>query len=167
MSTIPDFRSVLRADVGCLAFRMDESQAENRVVAYIAQEENMVSAFRDKKDIHVRTASLIFGRPEDEISPKERQLGKTCNHALNYGMSARAFSLHLMQPEREAQILLEAYHRAYPMIRCWQARVRESLQRNRTLVDLHGNSRIFLGHLDHTLYKVGYSYAVHLGQLRP
>jgi DNA polymerase I-like protein with 3'-5' exonuclease and polymerase domains len=42
---------------------MDLSQAENRVVAYIAPEPSMIDAFESGVDIHSKTASLIFRKP--------------------------------------------------------------------------------------------------------
>ena len=90
---IPDnVRRYMLADNGYIMYNLDLSQAENRTVAYIAPDLNMIRAFEDGIDIHRQTASLIFKKPMSEISDEagsssigggvysERFWGKKANH---------------------------------------------------------------------------------------
>ncbi|KKK78724.1 hypothetical protein LCGC14_2840690, partial [marine sediment metagenome] len=98
-------KKFMLADEGYVIYSMDLSQAENRIVAYIAPEQTMMEAFENGEDIHSKTAGLIFNKRPEDISDvdgssplgngeqSERFWGKTCNHALNYAMGAGQFSL--------------------------------------------------------------------------
>ena len=63
-----EMKGYMMADDGFVLYNMDLSQAENRVVAYIAPEPSMIQAFENGTDIHSQTAGLIFRKPVDEIS---------------------------------------------------------------------------------------------------
>jgi DNA polymerase I - 3'-5' exonuclease and polymerase domains len=69
MQNLPnEFRQYIVADTNCLIFNMDLSQAENRVVAYIAPDPMMISAFEKGIDIHRQTAGLIFRKKMEDVS---------------------------------------------------------------------------------------------------
>ena len=87
-----------------LLYEVDLSQAENRIVAYLAPDRGMQSAFEQGIDIHALTAAHILSIPVGEISDEEgsspvgpshasqRDIGKAGNHSLNYGMGPRLLS---------------------------------------------------------------------------
>ena len=53
MQNLPmEFRQYLIADDDCMLFNIDLSQAENRIVAYISPEPNMINAFETNIDLH-------------------------------------------------------------------------------------------------------------------
>ncbi|MFA5378333.1 MAG: DNA polymerase, partial [Dehalococcoidia bacterium] len=64
----PVMLSYLSADPEYYLYNIDLAQAENRFVAYIAPEPNMINAFEDHIDLHKQTASLIFSKPVSEVS---------------------------------------------------------------------------------------------------
>ncbi|MEM1875074.1 MAG: DNA polymerase, partial [Candidatus Hadarchaeales archaeon] len=68
----------------------DYSQIELRLMAEIADDEAMITAFRNNQDLHKLTASIILGKKLSDITPEERQLAKAVNFGLIYGMSARS-----------------------------------------------------------------------------
>ena len=88
----PAMLKFLLADDDHFIYNIDMSQAENRVVAYIAPEPNMIAAFENKTDMHKQTAGLIFGKPIGDVSDEkgsssigggsfsERFWGKKANH---------------------------------------------------------------------------------------
>jgi DNA polymerase I-like protein with 3'-5' exonuclease and polymerase domains len=84
-------RSILRAPKNKLLLEMDLAQAESWVVAFTAKEENMKQALQFG-DIHKLTASVLYDKPENEITKLERYNGKQCNHALAYRMSPPKFT---------------------------------------------------------------------------
>jgi DNA polymerase-1 len=149
---------------------IDLSQAENRVVAYIANELRMIEAFEKGIDIHKETASLIFGIPYDQVSDEpgscdlggglfsQRYWGKKANHALNYDLGQGQFALKYETSQSEAKFIIGRYHSAYPGVRQWHAAVREKLRRDHRLTDCFGNTRIFMDRWGDDMFKSAYSY---------
>jgi len=172
MQNIPSvMKRFMLADPGYIAFKLDLAQAENRLVAYIAPEPNMIDAFERGLDIHSQTAGLIFNKPIYEVSrvegssslgdgtKSERDWGKRANHALNYGLGYRKFALTHEMPETQARALVEAYHRAYPGIRnSYFVWVQSQLKRDRTLTTPFGRRRRFLGRWDEDLFRTAYAF---------
>ncbi|MEL7642248.1 MAG: DNA polymerase I [Solidesulfovibrio sp.] len=73
----------------------DYSQIELRVLAHLSGEPALLSAFAAGADIHARTASLLFDKPEAAIGPDERRQAKTINFGLLYGMGPQKLSRDL------------------------------------------------------------------------
>ena len=58
------------ADKNHVIISADYSQVELRVLAHLAQDQNMISAFRSERDFHRQTAAQIMGKdPEAVPSP--------------------------------------------------------------------------------------------------
>ena len=70
------------ASVGNVLVIADYSQIELRAAAYFSGDERMIEAFVKGEDLHTKTASIVLGKSEKEITHKNRQLGK----ALNVGL---------------------------------------------------------------------------------
>jgi len=158
-------------DDNYVGYEIDLAQAENRIVAFCAPEPKLIKAFENGIDIHKRTASYIFGKPEEEISPEkgsaeqfgngqqsERYWGKKANHAFNYGQSAKAFSKQMQISQGEAQKIHNAYHNAYPGIKKYHNMIQQQLQKSRTLTNLFGRRYTFLGRNDYRLYNEAYAF---------
>lgn len=166
----PEFRNYILADEGCVLYQVDLSQAENRIVAYLAPEPKMIEAFESGVSIHRQTAGLIFSKPPSEISEEkgsselgggrwsEYDWGKRMNHACNYGMSHVQAALLYEIAEAEAKSLIEAYFRVYPGVREYHRWITKRLGDARTLVNLYGRKRKFLGKWDNHLLKEAYSF---------
>jgi DNA polymerase I-like protein with 3'-5' exonuclease and polymerase domains len=67
----------------------DYSQVELRVAAVVAGENRMIEAYKNSEDLHRQTASIVLGKPVEEVSKKDRQLAKAVNFGLLYGQSAK------------------------------------------------------------------------------
>ena len=67
----------------------DYSQVELRIAAAIAGEDRMIKAYEKGSDLHRQTASIVLGKPEEDISKEDRQLAKAVNFGLLYGQSAK------------------------------------------------------------------------------
>lgn len=171
MQNLPmDFRKYLIADDDTMIYNIDLSQAENRVVAYISPEPNMISAFENKIDLHKQTAGLIFNKPWTEVSDEEgsstigganfseRFWGKKANHGLNYDLGYKTFAFLYEIPESDAKFIVEQYHKAYPGVRQYHAWIRHQLSKNRTLENLFGRKRLFLDRWGDELFKSAYSF---------
>ena len=72
----------------------DYSQVELRIAAAIAGEERMVQAYEQGSDLHRQTASIVLGKPVEDISKEDRQLAKAVNFGLLYGQSAKGLVVY-------------------------------------------------------------------------
>ncbi|MDR1902355.1 MAG: DNA polymerase I [Treponema sp.] len=106
-------REAFIAKPGCLLISADYSQIELVVLAHLSEDENLLAAFREGKDVHARTASLIFGIPESEIRGDQRRIAKTINFGVMYGMSSFRLSNELGIHRGEAQAFIDAYFKTY------------------------------------------------------
>ncbi len=95
----------------------DYSQIELRILAHLSGDEQLTEAFHQKRDIHRFTASLIYGLPETEVQPEQRNAMKAVNFGILYGMSAHGLSKELGLSFEDAQAFIEAYFQRYPKVR--------------------------------------------------
>lgn len=81
-------RRALKAPEGHMLISCDSSQIEARTVAWIAGQDDLVQAFRDKRDVYSEFATEVYGRKITKADKVERFVGKTCILGLGYGMGA-------------------------------------------------------------------------------
>ncbi len=77
---------------GFIFLSADYSQMDFRVAASLSGDEKMLGFLKQGKDIHLMTASLIFGLKETEVSEKQRYLAKTLNYGVLYGLGPFGFA---------------------------------------------------------------------------
>jgi DNA polymerase-1 len=87
------------------------------VLAHLSEDQNLLEAFKEGKDVHARTAALIFGIGEKEVSPEQRRIAKTINFGVMYGMSAFRLANELQISRTDAVAFIEAYFKTYSGIR--------------------------------------------------
>jgi DNA polymerase-1 len=110
-------REAFIAAPGQVLISADYSQIELVVLTHLSEDENLIAAFREGKDVHIRTAALIFGIPENEVKPDQRRMAKTINFGVMYGMSAFRLSNELGISRTEAASFIDAYFKTYAGIR--------------------------------------------------
>jgi DNA polymerase-1 len=110
-------REAFVADTGRLLISADYSQIELVVLAHLSRDEGLCSAFREGKDVHARTAALIFGIAESDVGPGQRRIAKTINFGVMYGMSAFRLSNELGISRTEAASFIAAYFKTYAGVR--------------------------------------------------
>jgi DNA polymerase-1 len=101
----------------------DYSQIELRIAASFAQDEHMMEAFRNGRDIHTTTASKVFKVGLEEVDANMRRKAKAVNFGLIYGMSAFGLSERLKVPRAEAKEIIEAYFQEFSAIREYMDRI--------------------------------------------
>ncbi len=144
-----EIRKAFEAEEGCVLLAADYSQVELRILAHIAREETLLEAFRQDRDIHAVTASLLFELPLDQVTNEQRGLGKTINFATIYGVSAFGLSSRTDMNPMEAQQFLDQYFATYPNVRRYiddtirkageEGYVETLLGRRRNFLELQGN----------------------------
>ena len=85
-----EFRSCFIPAPGNKFVIADYSQIELRIAAEISQDSKMIDAYSKGLDLHQLTASLVSGKPHDQITKAERQAAKAVNFGLIYAMGADA-----------------------------------------------------------------------------
>ncbi len=95
----------------------DYSQIELRIMAHLSGDPELVAAFREKADIHTRTAARIFGVEVKDVTHDMRSRAKTINFGVMYGQGPRALSQQLRIPFDEAKEFIDEYFEKYPGIR--------------------------------------------------
>jgi DNA polymerase-1 len=108
----------------------DYSQIELRVMAALACDSTMISAFQDGADIHTITAAKVHGVSPEEVTRGMRSGAKMVNFGIIYGISSFGLSQRLAIPRTEAAEMIDAYFREYPAIKEFMDRtISESRQK--------------------------------------
>jgi DNA polymerase-1 len=100
----------------------DYSQIELRILAHVSGEESLIEAFRRGEDIHARTASEVFGVALDAVSPEQRDIAKTTNFAVIYGVTAFGLSRGLDMSTKQAQEFLDRFFARHPKVKAYLTR---------------------------------------------
>ena len=95
----------------------DYSQIELRMLAHMANEEQMIDAFNHGIDIHTKTAMQIFDVEHDDVTSDMRRSAKTVNFGIVYGQSDFGLSEQLGITRKEAHNFIEKYFASYPKIK--------------------------------------------------
>jgi uracil-DNA glycosylase family 4 len=169
----PEFLQFMMADDGYMVFEMDLSQAENRLVAYLAPEPAMIETFERGIDVHAKTGSLISGLPIDEVIAQDKEgitcplgggrftwrfWGKKANHGLNYDLGYKTFAFYYEIPENDARYIVTRYHQVYPGVRQYHRTVQAELSKSRALTNLFGRKRLFMDRWGDSIFKEGYAF---------
>jgi DNA polymerase-1 len=86
-------------------------------MASLSQDEEMLKAFNEGKDIHSITAAKIYQIPEDKVDSDMRRKAKTANFGIIYGISAFGLSQRLNISRTEAKELIDGYFENFPKIK--------------------------------------------------
>jgi DNA polymerase-1 len=100
-----------------LILSADYSQIELRIMAAFAQDESMIEAFNQGRDIHATTAAKVFNVSLDEVTSDMRRKAKTVNFGIIYGVSAFGLSQQIAISRTEAKEIIDSYWREFPAIK--------------------------------------------------
>ena len=70
-------KALIPEDDSHYIYSFDYSQIELRILTHFTNEVELLKAFNNEEDIHLRTASLIFSVPENEVDNSKRLIAKT------------------------------------------------------------------------------------------
>ena len=111
----------LRAPIGYKFIDCDSSQIEARTLAWLAEQDDLVTAFDKGDDVYKMMASAIYGKDAEGISKDQRFVGKTTILGAGYGMGAAKFYLQLKNykvdiEQVECERIIRVYRETYPQI---------------------------------------------------
>src|SRR5699024_7253892 len=124
---------------------------ELRVLAHMAEDEVLIDAFRNGRDIHATTASLVSGIPYEQIMERKdiegsaeglaRDRAKTVNFGIVYGMTENALSDNLQITKQEAKKLIDDYFAGYPGIKRYMDGQHRRVRKQGFVTDMYGRKR--------------------------
>lgn len=97
----------------------DYSQIELRILAHCSGDEQLITAYKEARDIHRMTASQVFHIPFDEVTDLQRRNAKAVNFGIVYGISSFGLSEDLSITKKEAAQYIENYFKTYPGIKAF------------------------------------------------
>ena len=139
-------RRIRQAFIACEGFTVvaaDYSQIELRIMAHLSQDQGLINAFTQGKDIHRSTAAEIFGVALDEVTSEQRRNAKAINFGLIYGMSAFGLSRQLGIGRADAQSYMDLYFKRYPCVQTFMHDIREKAKAQGYVETLFGR-RLYL-----------------------
>ncbi|MFO0913784.1 MAG: DNA polymerase I [Pirellulales bacterium] len=92
----------------------DYSQIELRVLAHFSQDQALVEAFAEDRDIHASVAAEVHGVGLDEVTSDMRRRAKGVNFGIIYGQSPFGLAKALGIEQDAAGEFIEAYFQRYP-----------------------------------------------------
>jgi len=136
-------RRVRRAFVakkGYSLLSIDYSQIELRLLAHFSKDKALMEAFNQDKDIHLETATKLFG---EEEAKKKRNFAKSINFRLLYGMGSRKLSQELGISTKEAKEIIENYFAAFPTVKGYLEQIQDEVKRQGYVETLLKRRRVF------------------------
>ncbi|MDD4686240.1 MAG: DNA polymerase I [Clostridia bacterium] len=95
----------------------DYNQIELRLLAHCSEDEKLINAFNNNKDIHSLTASQIFGINEEDVTPAQRREAKAVNFGIIYGISDFGLSQNVGITRKSAKEYIDKYFNTYPKVK--------------------------------------------------
>jgi DNA polymerase-1 len=132
---------------------IDYSQIELRVLAHMANEQELIKAFFEWRDIHSTTASMISAGKytyedieadkdtEGSQQQKLRKQAKIVNFGIVYGMSAAGLSNTLEITKKEAQTIIDNYFKGYSGIESYMNEQKRMARKQGFVTDIFGRKR--------------------------
>ena len=119
----------------------DYSQIELRLMAHFSNDPDLISAFKENRDIHTETAAKVFKTTREQVTKEERSKAKTANFGIIYGISAFGLAQRLNIPRGESKKLIDDYFLSYPAVKQYMDDVILSARENGYVETIYGRKR--------------------------
>lgn len=129
------------AEEGRVLISADYSQIELRIIASLANDQEMIKAFTNNEDIHASTAAKIHNLKLDEVSKELRNKAKAINFGVIYGLSAFGLANQINISRAEAQEFIDKYFKLYTAIPAYFDKLVRFAQDNGYVETLFGRRR--------------------------
>lgn len=135
-------RRAFIARPGWVLLSADYSQIDLRVLAHLSEDPALVKAFRENKDIHLLTASEVFGIKPDQIDPEMRRRAKAVNFGIVYGQTPHGLSQELKIPFAQAKEYITKYFERYAGVAAWSKKTLDEARANQHVRTMLGRRRL-------------------------
>jgi DNA polymerase-1 len=136
-----EIRGCFEAAPGNVLVAADYSQVELRVMAFIAGEPVLEEIFVRGEDVHTATASQVFGKPPEQLTPGDRSKAKMINYGIVYGLSDYGLADRLNIPREEAKAFIDAYLARFSKVAEFMAATIEEAKERGYVTTLFGRRR--------------------------
>jgi DNA polymerase-1 len=119
----------------------DYSQIELRVLAHMSEDEELIRAFSENRDIHLETAKRIFGVSDEFVNESMRRVGKMVNFAIVYGVSPYGLSRRIGLDIKETRRIIDAYFNTYKGVQSYITTIKEFAKKNGYVKTMFGRRR--------------------------
>jgi len=156
-TTMPNIRKMFIPDPGMTIFDCDLAGADAQVVAYEAEDDDLIRAFKEGLDVHDKNARDLWGTSYSSLAgdkhggPKaaRRKQAKQAVHLTNYGGSARAAAHVLGWTVREAESFQRRWFDLHPRIKTnFHGRIERDLSLRRLVTNRFGYRRVYFDRID-------------------
>lgn len=117
----------------------DYSQIELRLLAHFSKDPTLIEAFRNKMDIHLETAKKLFG----ENAKEKRNLAKSVNFGLLYGMGSKKLADDTGLTTQEAKETITNYFSSFPTVKSYLESIKTEAKELGFVTTLLGRKRRF------------------------
>lgn len=128
-------------DEPSVLFGADYSQMELRLMAHYSQDEALVEAFKQGRDIHAATAAEVFGVPLDEVTENQRSTAKVVNFGIMYGMQAWGLARDTGMSQGDARDFIARYKERFAGVDSFIAETINTTERDGYAATLYGRRR--------------------------
>lgn len=136
-----ELRRYFCAREGWVLVDADYSQIELRILAHLADDKNMIDAFKNNLDIHTITAAQVFGMPENMVTPLMRSRAKAVNFGIVYGISAFSLAKDIGVSRKNAQNYIDNYLAHYSGVEKYMNQIIERAKENKFVETIFGRKR--------------------------
>ena len=136
-----EIRGCFQAAPGMVLTSADYSQVELRILAHIAGEEVLKEIFVRGEDVHTATASQVFGRAPEDLTPMDRSKAKMINYGIVYGLSDYGLADRLNIERDEAKAFIDAYLERFGAVARFMAATIEQAKEQGHVTTLFGRRR--------------------------
>ncbi len=134
-------RAFIAPEPGWKIISADYSQIELRIQAHLTQDPILLEAFRAGEDIHVATAAELHGVPLDEVTRDMRNLAKTANFAMMYGVSPFGLAEQTGLSQHDAADFIHRYFERFHGVETFQKQLIKDARETGTVMTLLGRKR--------------------------
>lgn len=139
-----EIRKCFIAEDGFAFVSADYSQMELKIAAHLSRDLKMIKAFKEGKDIHILTASEIFNKPQKDITKEDRNLAKTLNFGILYGMGPVSFSQQAGLSRKIAKEFIEKYFTQFSQLKSFIEEQKGKALKDGFTETILGRKRFFL-----------------------
>ncbi len=136
-------RKAFIAPPGHVLLAADYSQVELRILAHVSGDPTLIQAFKEGRDIHAHTASLVYRVPIEEVTPQQRRVAKMTNFAISYGVTGYGLAERTEMDQEAATAFIAEYFRTYPKVKTYIDRIKQEVREKGYVQTLLGRRRYF------------------------
>jgi DNA polymerase I-like protein with 3'-5' exonuclease and polymerase domains len=139
-----EWRDLFVAKQGYKIITADYAQIELRILSEYSQDRTFIDVFNRGEDLHSNTAANIFRGPLNKVSKIQRDMAKTINFGICYGMTPKGLADQLNISIKKAKMAIDSYFDAYPQIKPTLEWLGERARDDGFSVTINGRNAIIL-----------------------